>query len=169
MFLSVLQEGAVSTEIVRLRVALDYPVVADSTFEVIDSYLNMSLFLASPSQAASVIVDLDNSLDIYWPLPSIYWSALPVVPIMRGLMRRFVGGPVRKNAYWLTTTGSETACFDAHGKKRCAYDDTRIHLGILGGHMNNHPIGQMILYRLLVRFKRYIILNCLRILTNDSI
>lgn len=29
------------------------------------------------------------------------------------------------------------------------FQDNRVEIGVFGGHMNNHPVGQMVLYRLL--------------------
>jgi hypothetical protein len=95
-------EGAVSGEIVNMRVSLDYPVVPDTLLEVrrsktticcwlpllltqlsslvslqiIDAYLNMTLFL---QESSFELVDIDNSLDIYWPLPNIFFSALVIL------------------------------------------------------------------------------------------
>ena len=40
-------EGLVSVEIVNIRTSLDYPVIADTLVEVIDSYMNMSSFIQS--------------------------------------------------------------------------------------------------------------------------
>lgn len=73
-------EGSVSAEIVQMRVALDYPVIPDTLTEIIGAYLNMTLFLQDKRSAH---VDIDNSLDIYWPLPLLYFSALPLVHVMQ--------------------------------------------------------------------------------------
>ena len=40
-------EGLVSVEIVNIRTCLDYPVIADTLVDVIDSYMNMSSFIQS--------------------------------------------------------------------------------------------------------------------------
>jgi hypothetical protein len=95
-------------------------------------------------------MDVDNSLDVYWPIPNIYWSALPVIPIIKNIMQHFVGGPNRRKPQallWLNQT------FKNMPPPGSLPNGEKIELGIFGGHMNNHPIGQMVLYRLLVKIK----------------
>lgn len=139
-------EGEVSREIVLIRVALDYPVIPESLTIIIDSYLNMTLFLQSKQYLK---MDIDNCLDVYWPVPNIYWSALPIVPIIQNLMLRFHGGPERRKPHaqiWLNYTKKGVPL--VYDQPLLSSD--KIELGIFGGHINNHPIGQMVLYRLLV-------------------
>jgi hypothetical protein len=84
----------VSTGVMRLRIGLDYPVVPSSVLEIIEAYLNITTFL-SESAGSYQTVDLENVMDVYWPLPLLYWSALPVASVVREVMWRFSDGPVR--------------------------------------------------------------------------
>ncbi len=199
------EEGEVSTEIVNLRLSLDYSVIPDSIPEIIDAYLNMTSYLSLTSDSY-VAMDAENILDVYWPLPLLWWSSLPVAPILQELMWRFEDGPRRMDAasqHWLvlalhdeimddfysadrvlpssapvrpygtsgfmaTTSGSaddKAAAKDSEKQqpqqkqkkqKRKKQSGTasaaaapKLNLGILGGHMNNHPVGHMILRKLL--------------------
>ena len=90
-------EGVVSTEIVKMRLALDYPVVPDTVLEIVEAYLNMTNYLAATARSY-VSVDLENVMDVYWPLPLLWWSALPVMPVLSEVMWRFEGGPERQDA-----------------------------------------------------------------------
>jgi hypothetical protein len=221
-------EGEVSTAIVDMRLALDYPVVPDSVVEVLEAYLNMTSYL-SVTSASYAPIDLENVMDLYWPLPLLAWSGLPVMPVLRELLWRFQGGPVRtdpQSLYWLNETSydsiidlyhpqREVVPAAAYKSQRAAqqYGDTgsprasaggstgsnkegfvmtfdalkkkdqtvhggvktvvipptsastsagsgkhtrphsqspiKVEVGILGGHMNNHPVGQMVFRRLL--------------------
>ena len=204
-------EGEVSTAIVDLRLALDYPVVPDSLLEVLQAYLNMTSFLSNTSVSYTAI-DLENVVDLYWPVPLLAWSALPVMPVLSELMWRFEGGPVRTDplsGYWLNeltadqvvelyhpgkevldpavyarSTGSSSSgsvpqntqqalrdekafSFDSlmdisqkvqDGRRTVVIPPTtgsatgervKLEVGILGGHMNNHPVGQMLYRRLM--------------------
>merc|ERR1719223_636485 len=42
-------EGYVSEEVVRMRLAMDYPVVPDTFTEIVDAYFNMTSFLSATS------------------------------------------------------------------------------------------------------------------------
>ena len=170
-----------SVEIVKMRANLDYPVIPDNLLEVLESYFKMTHFLNSSTDSFKV-VDIDNSLDIYWPIPYIFWSALPLVPIINQLTLRFDGGPSRKHEMallWLQNGSSIPSSFSSFSSSSSsssssiksnqkikvpnvneppataidqAYqaDHDIIEIGIFGGHMNNHPVGQIVLYRLLV-------------------
>ena len=89
-------EGVVSTEIVKMRLALDYPVVPSTILEIVEAYLNMTNYLAATARMYTS-VDLENVMDIYWPLPLLWWSALPVMPVISEVMWRFEGGPERRD------------------------------------------------------------------------
>ena len=52
-------QGVVSTEIVTLRLALDYPVVPGSILEIVEAYLNMTSHLSSSSRSYNT-VNLEN-------------------------------------------------------------------------------------------------------------
>jgi hypothetical protein len=81
-------EGIVSPEIVRLRLAIDYPVIPTSLFDIVDTYFNVTNFLSDSSKNYAVI-DMENVFDIYWPLPLLGFSGLPIWPVVSELMWRF--------------------------------------------------------------------------------
>jgi len=226
-------EGIVSREVVKMRLAFDYPVVSESIPEIVIAYLNMTSFLSN-SATNYTIVEIENLMDIYWPIPLLAWSALPIMPVIKELLWRFqhlpedthatpfVSGVSPSNSvgsstttsdwrmkkdYFLSITNHEsvyayymqwkeqfqilhrmeletfhtntiippailnledppslsantqvTARFTLHASSApmtedfsssWLYDNTKIEIGIFGGHMNNHPIGQTILHRLL--------------------
>ena len=64
-----------------MRLALDYPVVPDTILEVIEGYLNMTNYLAATARVYTS-VELENVMDVYWPLPLLWWSGLPVMPVV---------------------------------------------------------------------------------------
>lgn len=213
-------EGEVSTAIVNMRLALDYPVVPDSLLEILESYLNMTNFLSTTSPHY-VAIDVENVVDLYWPLPLLAWSALPMMPVVKELLWRFEGGHVRNDAlseYWLSetsyddimqlyhpqreilpqsayrthnvhknsastgihTTAQNVASASAVDKEQHVHSfetiktkdqqvnngiktivipptspdhnrnsKVKVEVGIFGGHMNNHPVGQMVFRRIL--------------------
>jgi hypothetical protein len=172
-------EGEVSTAIVNMRLAFDYPVVPDSALSILQAYLNMTSFLSESSQSY-VPVDLENVVDLYWPLPLLPWSALPMMPLVKELLWRFEGGPERKDppsVFWLNRTMSEavlaqhasmaamTVASFMNASERHTVDmraassayqlvhkelqRAKLEIGIFGGHMNNHPVGYMVYQRLL--------------------
>jgi len=99
-------EGEVSSYVVNMRLALDYPVVPESILQILESYLNMTNYLSSTS-SSYVAIDFENIVDIYWPLPLLAWSGLPVMPVLTELMWRFEGGPVRSDRlsqFWLNAS-----------------------------------------------------------------
>lgn len=81
-------EGLVSTQVVNMRLSLDYPVIPSSLFEIIEAYLNMTKYLSESSETYTEI-DVENSLDIYWPIPLLAWSGLPMSPVINELLWRF--------------------------------------------------------------------------------
>lgn len=228
-------EGAVSAEIVKLRLALDYPIVSESIPEIVIAYFNMTTFLSNTANNYSVM-NIENLMDIYWPIPLLAWSGLPMTPVIKELLWRFqhthedslaaaysmtnennvspewrmkkdyflsvtnhesvyayymqwkeqfqilhcmeletfhtrVSPPLPASAISATQSSSKNICRELNkeptGKENTVvqpvsppliaedfssswlYDHTKIEIGIFGGHMNNHPIGQMILHRLL--------------------
>ena len=96
---------------------------------------------------------IENSLDVYWPIPYIYFSALPLSPIINGLNKRFIGGPQRKiqrKSEWLKHPKEFSSVSTSLSKvSSSSSPDRRIAIGIFGGHMNNHPVGQIVLHRVL--------------------
>lgn len=216
-------EGSVSFEVVRTRLALDYPVVPDSLLEIVEAYFNMTLFLSNSSSHYNTI-DIENILDMYWSLPLLVFSGLPVMPVVKELLWRFnstasltAGGGGGGGAAAADSRGllewyhasrelellgkynlsqlrpfdeqlnlvrsstpeveEEVDCEDEDNEDReecsaaalskkaaamaaaasvavdpfAALDKlpVKIEVGILGGHMNNHPVGQMTLWRIL--------------------
>eukprot|EP01041_Mallomonas_annulata_P006375 gene6375-12889_t len=166
-------EGAVSMEVIRLRLALDFPVVPESA--IVSAYLNITDFLSQTSQSFHTI-DLENVLDVSWPLPLWVWSALPVSPVIKELMYRFDNGPIRRDVMsqdWIsrpneitnrvydTTTSTPSGSSDRlvagttgslleNGKSKSRQRRMKssllpLEIGILGGHMSGHPVGQMAL------------------------
>ena len=173
-------EGLVSTQIVNMRLSLDYPVIPSSLFEIVEAYLNMTKYLSESSETYTEI-DLENSLDIYWPLPLLAWSGLPMSPVINELLWRFKI-PVERNTdeFWRNWLNfPDYSVVDMSKWKRVLHTDndldedetirkttkdTRnnnalaekpkvetaiIEIGILGGHMSNHAVGQMVLHQIL--------------------
>lgn len=179
------EEGVVSANIVNMRLILDVPVIPNTLLEIIESYLNMTTFLSLTAQSYTTI-ELENIMDIYWPLPLLYWTCLPINPIMNELLWRF---DEKKNIYgsnqylWLKLSDPykiETNYFHTDNYDNNVDNDdnqkpninnnmienkklsrkfshaldknkekTIIEIGILSGHMNNHPVGHAVLLRLL--------------------
>lgn len=173
-------EGYVSVEVVKIRLALDCPVIPNSIAQVVESYLNMTEYL-SRSSLTFAPIDIENIMDIYWPLPLLAFSGLFPGPILLELMYRFEGGSIRKDSQsmlWLADALSVDLKSDMHtpvvdGKQTEENDgesllqlgiehdmgeyvesevegqNERVEIGIFGGHFNSHPVGLMVLYRLL--------------------
>jgi len=150
-------EGQVSVEIVKIRLALDYPMVPNSLAHILEAYLNMTQFLARSSYEP---IDMENVMDVYWPLPLFPFSGLFTGPVMTELMYRFNGGPIRHDSpsvLWLSDSMMTAAPANASEPRRprsptssdSRAQDTRIEIGIFGGHMSNHPVGLTVLHRLL--------------------
>jgi hypothetical protein len=179
------EEGQVSASIVNMRLILDIPVIPNTLLEIIESYLNMTTFLSLTAQSYTTI-ELENIMDIYWPLPLLYWSCLPINPIMNELLWRF---DEKKKIYgsneytWLKQsdpfkidsnyyhTDNDDKNIDnnvneipninnkmienkkLNRKLSNVLDKSKqnpiIEIGILSGHMNNHPVGHAVLLRLL--------------------
>lgn len=139
-------EGRVSSEVVKMRLSLDYPLVADSILEVVSSYLNMTTFL-SASASNYTRIDLENVVDVYWPLPLMGWSGLSMQPVLREFMWRFDTNQFRRrdetSRRWLEN--STTPLLPAGNPRR----EVHVHVGLLGGHMNAHPVGRAVLHRLI--------------------
>ena len=147
-------EGVVSGEVVKIRLALDYPMVPHSLSHIIEAYLNTTQYLSLSSSTYEPI-DLENVLDVYWPVPLLPFSGLFTGPILTELMYRFKGGPVRHDSpsvQWLADSllshSSSNHPVDTSMKLHSS-KPIRIEVGIFGGHMNNHPVGLMVLHRLL--------------------
>lgn len=211
-------EGEVSIEVVKMRLALDYPVTPDSVLDIVEAYLTMTSFL-SDSADSYITIDYENSLDIYWPVPLMGWSGLPTGPVLKELAWRFDGGPIRNDRFsqlWLSNVSYDTV-LDAfltvsvvdssqesirgtnvddsdedvyideeevtkavHPRKTTdegvanldslsqlnnnvkngiktivippnslVHTKVKVEVGILGGHMNNHPVGHMVFRRIL--------------------
>lgn len=171
-----ISEGIVSTELVGIRLALDFPVVPSSITDIIASYVNMTTYL-SVTASSYTVIELENIIDIYWPLPLIWWSNIPVGPVINELLWRFdtsdnmfnIDSPWKE---WLKyplplvynsiEDKSNTFSFDfaslisntKNNNKKI--EKTNVHrerpvieIGIFGGHMNNHPTGHMVLQRIL--------------------
>lgn len=135
-------EGLVSMEVMRLRMALDFPVVPESALEIVSAYLNLTDFL-SQSQREYEKIDLANVLDVAWSLPLWTWSALPIVPIVKEVLYRFNEGPVRKDQMsqgWL-----QNPAILGRRDNRSAV----VEVGVMGGHFSGHPVGQIVLRRVL--------------------
>eukprot|EP00981_Chlorochromonas_danica_P011592 scaffold4140_cov178-Ochromonas_danica.AAC.5 len=219
-------EGDVSVEVVQLRLTFDFPLVPHSLSEVAEAYLNITSYL-SESAHRYYVMDIENSLDIYWPLPLLAWSALPVAPVLGELLWRFDTRSWQSNgsaAAWRQVTSHEDVLLESsrktipqqpRGGQSQSHldsshlpadlvedaighfqdlvdrfqDDPFVHIvvspeqtkkkqkvkgllqeeeevektekdteeeevktvtvGILGGHMNNHPVGQTVLHNLL--------------------
>ena len=80
-------EGVVSETVVRLRTHLDHPVVPSSVFQVMESYLNMTEYLNSISKIPlNKKVGLENAMDVFWPVPLLPWSGLPMATVKQSIM-----------------------------------------------------------------------------------
>lgn len=169
-------EGIVSTQVVNMRLSLDYPVIPSSLSEVLEAYLNMTRYLSDSSETY-VEIDLENSLDIYWPLPLLAWSGLPMSPVINELLWRFkipaeqhnedffwrnwlyypdpskVGLPIWKRILHTDNDLDEADTSDELTKSNLPLvsrdESLIIEIGILGGHMSNHAVGQMVLRHIL--------------------
>jgi hypothetical protein len=108
-------EGFVSTQIVRYRLAMEYPSIPSSLFHIIESYLNITDFLATQSDHR--VIDLENIIDTFWPLPLLWWSALPMAPVLQEYVsNNFIGGKVLKDVtslHWLHGYSNSKYCYNA--------------------------------------------------------
>ena len=102
------EEGFVSTQVVALRLALDYPVVPRSVADIYHAYLNITYFLAA-SAAVYEPIPLENLMDLHWPLPLLAWSGLPVAALLSELLWRFVPEPFPGSAHlsWMGVHGDQ--------------------------------------------------------------
>jgi hypothetical protein len=85
---SIESEGLVSYEVIRLRLAFEVPIIHENLLEIIEYYLNITTFLSVSSKNYTKI-DIENTMDMYWPIPLLGWTGLPVMPVMRELLWRF--------------------------------------------------------------------------------
>lgn len=209
-------EGVVSSEVIALRLTFDFPLIPHTLAEVVETYLNITSFL---SVSDYVRMDMENSLDVYWPLPLLGWSALPMTSVLRELLWRFTVNQTNKwfdgivpvdihpNEFFFhsqLSSAASTASAASSGASAAApsttthnkhkqgqqgtqqeflgrYDDLKaqgasivspkrtasanvagtaaqpfrilkghkIAIGLLGGHMNSHAVGQSILANIL--------------------
>lgn len=144
-------EGFVSSEVVRMRLNLDYPLVPDSLLETVVSYLNMTKHLSESASSFSRI-DLENVVDVYWPVPLMGWSGLPMQPVLREFMWRFDTNQFNRkdetSQLWLGSTG-EPDLNSLCAPPSATQSRPTVKVGILGGHLNNHPVGRAVLHRLM--------------------
>lgn len=212
------EEGVVSHEIVKLRLAFEYPVIPESIVDIIVFYLNITTFLSQTSKNYTKI-DIENIMDMYWPIPLLGWSGFPIMPVQRELLWRFSQSSLVRNDAWAkewleiqnhalienlfsewknnirksssaasvsNSLNSEflhihyTDSLDPEAvieydelvkdkRKRSSSskkhktvvippslgdkNPLQIEVGIFGGHMNNHPVGQMVLYNVIQQIK----------------
>lgn len=78
-----------STEVVSLRTGLEFPPVPESVGRMLQSYVNITSYLVSTSGSFLRHVSLENIQDVYWPLPLLQGSGLPVAPVIRETLSRF--------------------------------------------------------------------------------
>jgi tetratricopeptide (TPR) repeat protein len=78
-----------STEVVSLRTGLEFPPVPESVGRMLQSYVNITSYLVSSSNSFLRHVPLENIQDVYWPLPLLQGSGLPVSPVIREALSRF--------------------------------------------------------------------------------
>lgn len=79
---------SVSDEVVLLRMGLEFPMVPSSLLALVEAYLNVTAFL-SRTENHYTPLPIENLQDVYWPLPLIQGSALPVAAVFRSLLHRF--------------------------------------------------------------------------------
>ena len=82
------EEGLVSGEVVRLRMGLEFPLVPHSLLSLVEAYLNVSTFLSRTAEYYT-LMPIENLQDVYWPLPLLQGSGLPVHPILKEVLGRF--------------------------------------------------------------------------------
>jgi len=168
-------EGIVSTQVVNMRLSLDYPVIPSSLCEVLEAYLNMTRYLSESSETY-VEIDLENSMDIYWPLPLLAWSGLSMSPVINELLWRFkipkeqhnedffwrnwlyYPDPSKVGLPWKKILHTDNDLDEADTSSELTKSNSPIvsqdesiivEIGILGGHMSNHIVGQMVLRHIL--------------------
>lgn len=82
-------EGSgISSEVVRLRMGLEFPLVPSSLLALVEAYLNVTSYLSSTLDTYTSL-PIENLQDVYWPLPLIQGSGLPVAPVFRDILHRF--------------------------------------------------------------------------------
>ena len=148
-------EGFVSSEVVKMRLNLDFPAVPESLLDIVASYLNVTKYL-SETAGSFTRIDVENVVDVYWPVPLVGWSGLPMQPVLRELMWRFDTNQfIRKDEgsqLWIRNSTPPVVRSDVSscsGKKSASDRRPIVKVGILGGHLNNHPVGRTLLHRVL--------------------
>ena len=96
-------EGEISIAVINMRLGLENPLVPSSLGDVVEGYLNVSAYLES---APTLLregekIDIENSLDLYWPVPVLGWSGLPHNSMVSQLLERFSNIPVRSDSFGL--------------------------------------------------------------------
>lgn len=174
-------EGEVSIQIIKMRIAIDYPIVPKSTSDIVECYLRWITFFhastttsttttTSPlSTSTTSVISLDNSMDLYWIVPLLYYSGLPVTHILLSLMQRFHEGYFRRNMMDPNTrfdgkhlihnnNQNNINKFELNKKRHKKHTNKIItklpfegviEIVVIAGHLNSHPIGLTILHRLL--------------------
>jgi hypothetical protein len=154
-----ISEGPVSIQIIKMRIALDFPVVPKSLSEVIDCFHRMSAFFAVPRDVTQELIGLENTMDLYWVVPLLYYSALPTAALLTNLLERFAPGfltpgLVDPNKNW-QDAGSGSRLDGKRGRRARGRlvvhvtDGALIEVGLFSGHLNDHPVGLTVLHRLL--------------------
>ena len=93
-------EGAVSVQVVTLRLAMEYPVVPDGVFSILESYLNITQYLSqSTDSRLTPKISLENIIDVFWPLPLLWWSGLPMAPALQELVANFFNKEPMRSDY----------------------------------------------------------------------
>ena len=141
-------EGAVSIQIIQLRIALDFPVVFRSLSEAVECFLRMVAFLGSERSAVAEPLELDNVMDLSWAVPLIFNSGFPTAPFIRLLLHRFKLGPIRDD---LRTNG-ETSQPSRRKRSKAVVsvgEGETVRVVIIAGHLNDHAVGLMVLHRVL--------------------
>ena len=86
------EEGAVrrsvSDEVVLLRMGLEFPMVPGSLLALVEAYMNVTSFL-SRTEDHYTPLPIENLQDVYWPLPLIQGSGLPIAAVFCSLLHRF--------------------------------------------------------------------------------
>jgi hypothetical protein len=120
-------------------------------------------FFATSGDPA-VRLELDNSMDVYWVVPLLYYSALPTGGILYALVQRFAPGPVKTglvdtNKNFVGATGKAKGRRSTGRLATRLEEDALIEVAVLSGHLNNHPVGLTVLHRLMGlsedKFKMY--------------
>lgn len=97
-------EGFTSFEVVKRRLALDFPSVPKNIEDMLDRYMMITRSLKEMSESRMngthhADIDIENMLDLYWPIPLLGWSGLPTTQLVAEFVNSFSGVSTRQDAF----------------------------------------------------------------------